>query len=179
VQIGPGICALDRALQRLYLACGYAAAGFLVLMALLVLGGIVSRLLSVYVAGLSEYAGYSMAASSFLALAYTLCSGGHIRVAIALSRLTGRAHRALTVWCLTAAAAVSGYLAYYAVRMTHVSRLLGERSEGSDAVPLWIPQLGMAAGSVLLALAVLHSLVKVLLGAGDQTVTGPHGPDGA
>jgi TRAP-type C4-dicarboxylate transport system permease small subunit len=151
---------LDRALNRLYLGCGYAAAGFLILMALLVLGGIVARLLSIYVPGLSEYAGYSMAAASFLALAYTFRSGGHIRVSLILSRLSGIGRRALQVWCLIAASAVAVYVAVFAVRMARISWLLEERSEGADAMLLWIPQLGMAAGSVLLALAVVHSLAK-------------------
>ena len=49
--------------------------------------------------------------------------------------------------------------------MVRVSHMLGDISEGSDAMPLWIPQIGMAAGSVLLAVALVDRLVAVLRGA--------------
>ena len=156
---------LDRWLLRLYRGCGYLAAGFLVIIGLLVLASIVTRMMSVYVAGLTEYSGYAMAASSFLALAYTLGEGGHIRVELLLGHLGARARRIAEVWCLGVASAVGCYLAWYFVRMVHVSRQFEERSEGADAVLLWIPQSLAAAGAVVLAVCLCHHLVRAIAGA--------------
>ena len=157
--------ALDRFLDRLYGWCGYAAAALLVLLAALIVASIVSRLAGVFVPGLSEYSGYAMAAASFLAFAYTFRENGHIRVAILLSALHGPRRWALQLWCLVAATCISGYFAYYLARMTYVSWQLGDRSEGVDATPLWIPQTATAFGAVVLAVCVLHRLVRFIAGA--------------
>ena len=112
------IQALDRGLDRLYLAAGVLAAFFMIALALFVLGSIITRLMSVYVPGLTEYSGYCMAASSFFALAYTLRDGDHIRVALVMSRLTGSARRFFVIWCLAAASAIAIFMAWYLIKMT-------------------------------------------------------------
>lgn len=166
---------MRRALDGLYLAAGALAGLGLIAIAVLVLLSIITRMLGVYVAGLTVYAGYAMAASSFLALAYTFGRGGHIRVSLFIERLTGPRRRAAELWCLAAGTFLAGYLAWYAVKMVRVSHMLGDVSEGADATPLWIPQVGMAAGSVLLAIALADRLISVALGAPLQT--GPAAPE--
>ncbi len=134
----------------------------MVLIALLVCLSIGSRLASVYIPGLTEYSGYTMAAASFLALAYTFHEGGHIRVEILISRLTPKWRRFAEFWCLGVAACTSVFLAYYIARLAYFSWKFEERSEGADAVLLWKPQLIAVLGAVLLAIAVVHSLVKCI-----------------
>ena len=85
---------MRRFLDRLYLGCGALAAVFLVAIAVLILLSVISRLLGIYVPGLSDYAGYAMASSSFLALAYTFGRGGHIRVNVVLQAVRGGSRRA-------------------------------------------------------------------------------------
>lgn len=168
---------LDRGLERLYTLAGYLAAIFLISLACFVLASIISRLASTYVPGLSEYSGYSMAAASFFALAYTFRSNGHIRVNILLIRLHGAVRRAMELWCLLVASFFTSYLAYFSIKMTMVSWQFEEKSEGSDAMLLWFPQLGMAIGATILAIAVLHSLIKLVAGAdvADQDHVTPSG----
>lgn len=155
--------ALTRFLDAIFRACGAIAAVCLVAIAVLVLTSILGRLLGVYIAGLNAYAGYMMAASSFFALAYAFRRGGHIRVNLLLTRLTGRLRWAVEVWCLGVAAALCGYLAWFSIRMVSVSFGFGQLSEGPDATPLWIPQLAMAIGSSVFALCLLHSFLLALL----------------
>jgi TRAP-type C4-dicarboxylate transport system permease small subunit len=156
---------LRRSLDRLYLAAGALAGVCLLAIGVLVLLSIVTRLAGVYVAGLTDYAGYAMAASSFLALAYTFGTGGHIRVELFLDRLSGRRRRWAELWCLAAGTFLAGYLAWFAVKMVQVSHMLGDVSESADATPLWIPQSAMAIGAVLLAVALADRLLSVALGA--------------
>jgi TRAP-type C4-dicarboxylate transport system permease small subunit len=159
------MAALRKWLDRLYLAAGALAGAFLVAIGVLVLLSIVTRLLGLYVAGLTDYAGYAMACASFLALAYTFGKGGHIRVELILAKLTGRRRRWAELWCLAGGTFLAGYLAWFSVKMVQVSHMLGDVSESADATPLWIPQLGMAVGTVLLTVALADRLISVALGA--------------
>ena len=102
---------LDRALSRLYRLSGYAAALCLVAIAVLVCASILSRLMSTYVPGLTEYSGYAMAAASFLALAYTFENHAHIRVELVLSHLQPKQRWLAEIWCLGVASIVSAFLA--------------------------------------------------------------------
>jgi len=156
------ISALDRGLSRIYVACGVAAALCLIALALLVLTSIVSRLLSLYVPGVIEYSGYAMAASSFFALAHAFRSGSHIRVNLLLNRLRGTAQRLAEIWCLGIASFVGTYLAFYLARLCYVSWQLEERSEGADAILLWVPQTLVAIGSTVFAICLVHNLIRVI-----------------
>ena len=155
---------MRRALDTLYTACGLLAALFLVAIGILVLTSIITRLLGLTVPGLANYAGYSMAASSFLALAYTLRKGGHIRVSILLQHLGGWRRRAAELWCLGAGFALAAWFAWYSVKMVRVSLQINDISPGPDATPLWIPQIAMALGTTVLAIALLDRLIEVASG---------------
>ena len=159
-----------RIAAGLYRVCGAIGAGFLILIGLLILLEIGSRFAAVYVPGLKAYAGYSMAASTFFAFAYAFGHRAHIRMSAIIGRLKGRARRVAEIWCLAAATFVTGYVAWYAVKLVAVSWDLEDVSESTDRMLLWIPQIAVAAGSAVLFICVLHRFVDVLRGAdiGDQ-----------
>ena len=50
------------------------------------------------------------------------------------------------------------------MRLCYVSWQLNDVSTGLIAIPLWIPQLGMALGAIVLAIAVVEQLVVVAMG---------------
>lgn len=152
-------------LSGLYRVAGALAALSLVAIAVIVLISIASRLLGYAVPGLANYAGYCMAAASFLALAYTFEHGGHIRVSILLQNLEAGRRRAAELWCLAAGLFLAGHLAWYSIKMVRVSMMIRDVSQGPDATPLWIPQLGMAIGTTILAIALLDRLIAVARGA--------------
>ena len=155
---------IDRGLSWLYRLCGFLAAIFLVTLGLLVMASIISRLFGVYLPGVAEYSGYAMAAASFLALAYTFGEGGHIRVELVLSRLAPGSRRVFELWCVCVASVVGVYLAWYMVRLAWTSWRFEERSEGSDAILIWMPQVPVALGAVLFALCLVHALVNRVFG---------------
>jgi TRAP-type C4-dicarboxylate transport system permease small subunit len=129
--------------------------GVLVMVLLSVLG----RLLNFYIPGTDAYAGYSMAAAGFLALAHTLKRNEHIRVTLVISKLRGSAKRALELWALTVAVVLSGLFAYYSARLAWQSHAFHDISTGNDATPLWIPQTVMVWGTVVLFIAFLDEWV--------------------
>lgn len=155
--------ALRPWLDRLYDACGALAGLFLVTLLLVIVLQMAARWSGHQFPGSTDYAGYCMAATSFFAMAYALNRGAHIRVSLLLTKL-GRWRRAGEIWCFGIGAALACYFAYYAIKTVHVSYQLHDISQGQDATPLWLPQLVMAFGGTLLALALVDRFVRVALG---------------
>jgi TRAP-type C4-dicarboxylate transport system permease small subunit len=152
-------------LDRLYSAAGILAALFLIGTLVMVLIGIAGRLLNFHVPGTDSYAGYCMAAAGFLALAHTLKRGEHIRVTLLVEHLHGRAQRALELWALGISTLLAALLAFYSVRLSLQSWQFNDISTGNDATPLWIPQLTMAVGTVILLVALVDDLILEWKGA--------------
>ncbi len=152
-------------LNRLFEAAVYLAGLFMIGTLLAVLSSIFGRLVpALEVHGADAYAGYCMAASAFLALSSTLRRGEHIRVTLLLDRLSPGRRRALDIFCHALALAVAGTLAWYSLRLVRQSLAFNDISTGLDATPLWIPQLGMALGTALFALAFAADLVDLIAG---------------
>lgn len=152
-------------LDRLYNAAGVLAALFLVGTLGMVLTGIAGRLLHFHVPGTDSYAGYCMAASGFLALAHTMKRGEHIRVTLLLEHVGAKAQRALELWALSVATLLAALFAFYSARLAWQSWQFNDISTGNDATPLWIPQLAMAAGTLVLLVALVDDLVLEWRGA--------------
>jgi TRAP-type C4-dicarboxylate transport system permease small subunit len=150
---------MRRRLDALYDAAGHAAALFLAGTLAMVLTAIAGRLLNFHVPGTDSYAGYCMAACGFLALAHTLKRGEHIRVTLLLEHLGATAQHALELAALTVATVLAALFAYYSSRLAFQSWQFNDISTGNDATPLWIPQLAMAAGTLILLIAVADELV--------------------
>jgi TRAP-type C4-dicarboxylate transport system permease small subunit len=153
-----------RLLDGLYDGAAWVAALAMVGLLVMVLLSVLSRQLHFHVPGTDAYAGYLMAAAGFLALAHTLKKGEHIRVTLLLSVLHGRARRGIEIWALGAASALALLTAYYSVRLSWQSYRFHDISTGNDATPLWLPQLGMALGTVILAIAFIDELVLEVRG---------------
>jgi TRAP-type C4-dicarboxylate transport system permease small subunit len=153
-----------RRLDRLYDAAGYLAALFLIGTLAMVLTGIAGRLLHFHVPGTDAYAGYCMAASGFLALAHTLMRGEHIRVTLLLERAGPRARHRLELWALGVAAILAGLFAGFSARLAWQSWQFNDISTATDATPLWLPQLSMAVGTLILTIAFVDLLVQHVRG---------------
>ena len=144
---------------------GAAALAAILMMGLLgmVLLSILSRQFHFLVPGTDSYAGYLMAASGFLSLAHTLKRGEHIRVTLLVNALKGRWKKALEIWALGLATLLAMLFAFYSCKLVWQSHSFNDISTGSDATPLWIPQLAMAFGTVIFLIAFIDELVLELL----------------
>lgn len=145
-------------LDRIYDAAAFLAALFLVGTLAMVLLGIAGRLLGWYIPGTDAYAGYCMAAGGFLALAHTLKRGEHIRVSLILEHTSGPVRHRLELWALAVATFLASAVAWYSARLAFQSWQFNDISTGTDATPLWIPQLTMAFGTLVLAVAFVDEL---------------------
>jgi TRAP-type C4-dicarboxylate transport system permease small subunit len=155
---------MRRWLDQLYDGAAALAALFMVALLVMVMLSILGRQFNFNLSGVDAYAGYMMAASGFLALAHTLKKGEHIRVTLILSALHGRSKRALEVWALFAASLLALLFAFYSGKLAWQSYTFHDISTANDATPLWIPQLTMALGTLVLAIAFVDEFVLELRG---------------
>jgi TRAP-type C4-dicarboxylate transport system permease small subunit len=163
---------MRKILDALYAACGVAAAGFLVAIFVIVIlqvgANALDFVLSLFsgqpiglvVPSYADIAGFFLAAASFLALPYALRQGSHIRVTLVLAHLPRGAQGACSVGVCLVGGAVSAYFAWYAWALVLDSYEFGDLSPGLVAVPLWIPQIPIAFGATVLAVAMLDSAVR-------------------
>ncbi len=164
-----------KILNSIYELGGWLAAVFLFLICAVVVCQVgcnlvdrISALLTGTAVGLTipsyaDFTGFLLAASSFLALAYTLRSGSHIRVTLFFSRMSNKMQRIAEAWCLLFAAVITIYFTCYTGYLLYESYIYKDLSPGMIAVPLWIPQTAMLLGLVVLSISFLDDLVCLLL----------------
>jgi len=151
-----------RGLHRLYRASGLLSAASLVLICGLILAQVIARNLGSTVRDADEFAAWAMAAAGFFGLPYALYCGSHIRVSAVARFVPESLHHAMEVLASAIGMALAAYLAWYCAAFVLESFRFNEVSQGLVPVPMWIPQLPMVLGSVLLAVAFAERLVRVL-----------------
>ena len=154
---------LRRLLDFIYFASGALAAVSLVAILLLIVVQMVARWTGEVFPGAASYAGYAMAAASFLAFANALNRGAHIRVSVLLNALPAGPKRLLEIWCFGPAAAIAWYFTYYAYWFVYWSWKFNEVSQSQDATSLWIPQSVMVVGGGILAVALTDNLLYLIV----------------
>jgi len=154
---------LRRLLDFIYFASGALAAVSLVAILLLIVVQMVARWTGEVFPGAASYAGYAMAAASFLAFANALNRGAHIRVSVLLNALPAGPKRLLEIWCFGLAAAIAWYFTYYAYWFVYWSWKFNEVSQSQDATSLWIPQSVMVVGGGILAIALTDNLLYLIV----------------
>ena len=151
---------MRKLLNGMYSAAEFLAAVCMVSVLLAVLTSILSRQLEFHVSGLDAYAGYFMASAGFLALASTLRHGEHIRVTLILNALAPAGKRRLDIAALAVGIAIAVSLAVFSTKLVLDSYTFNDISTSNDATPLWIPQLGMSIGTILLLIAFIDLFVS-------------------
>lgn len=161
-------------LDGLYRAASAAAAvclcGIAGLVLIQVFGRILDsalRLMGLPVAGitvpsLNEIAGFLFVAATFLALAATLRRADHIRVSMLIKAVPLKVRRVLESVVLCLGTVIAAYAAYHSVLQVVDSIQSSTVSFGTIAIPLWIPQLALAVGLVVFAIAMADELFAVL-----------------
>jgi len=155
---------LTRALDAIYRAAGALAGLFLVAICVIVSAQIVARQFGTIIPSADQYAGFCLAATSFLGLAYSFRNGSHIRVTLFVRNATGLWGRILLSLALAVAAAILLVLAWHTIAMVIENFARNEVTSGLVPIPLWVPQVGMAVGVALFALSILEDLAYALTG---------------
>jgi TRAP-type C4-dicarboxylate transport system permease small subunit len=160
-----------RILEFLYRAAGALAAAAILGISVIVSAQVALNILaraggpdwSWTIPSYADFAGFLLAAATFLALAHTLRQGVHIRVNLVVQALPNGLAWAFEVMALSLGIAVAGAATWFTTGLVEESLHYGDKSTGIVAVPLWIPQLPMVFGLALLTVALLHTLVDAII----------------
>ncbi len=155
---------MRRFLDRLYLAAGGLAAIFVALIALLMVGQSVLREFGVRTGAVNDVVSWFCAAAAFFAMAHAFKHGDFVRVTLLLEHLSEGKRRAAEIVSLLIGTVAVGFLAWSACLFTYESWEFHDIAQGLLPMPLWIPQLSFALGSILLWIAVVDELFIVLAG---------------
>ena len=109
-----------------------------------------------------EYSAYFLAVSIFLAAAFTLRTGGHVRVMLLSQNVPPRTAHWLDLLATVAGAVIAGWLAWSLAAFAWRSWATGSTSATIDETPLVYPQGAMAFGAVLLALQLVARTIRLL-----------------
>lgn len=151
-------------LDKIYRAAGAIAGACIVLICLTILIRVIGRWFGIVIPSSDDLAGYLLAASSFLALAYSFRSGSHIRVNLFLQRLNPKVTLHIERLVLILASVLVSYLCYQLSFMVWESKQFEEVTHGYIPLPLWLVQFPMALGAIIFMISVIDTTIRHFLG---------------
>jgi TRAP-type C4-dicarboxylate transport system permease small subunit len=155
---------LRRALDGLFLAAGALGALCVALICALMIWQSIGRLMGVATGAVNDIVAWLCAASAFFTMAHAFKHGDFVRVTLVLEKLSVPNRRRFELVCLAVACVAMGYLAWWACRFTFESWQFNELAQGLWAIPIWIPQMSFAIGSVLFLVALVDEFLIVVRG---------------
>ena len=155
---------MRRWLDRIFLAAGAVGAGFIVLICVLMIAQSVMREFGLRTGAINDVVAWCCAAAAFFSMAHAFKHGDFVRVTLLLESVPPATRRVLEVVSLLVGTVAVSYLAWWACLFTYESWEFNDIAQGLLPIPMWIPQLSFAVGSLLLWLAVVDELVLVMRG---------------
>jgi len=156
--------ALRRALDRTYLVAGALGAGCIALICILMVVQTLGRQFGFQTGAITDVVSWLCAAAAFMTMAHAFKHGDFVRVTLVLEKLSAPNRRRFELVCLAVACVAMGYLAWWACRFTFESWQFNELAQGLWAIPIWIPQMSFAIGSVLFLVALVDEFLIVVRG---------------
>jgi len=137
----------------------------LLIMSLIICYGVLMR----YVFGspsiwVTEFSVYLCIAVGFIGASYTLKNNEHFAITIVVERLSPRKHKILKIVTDIMGIVYSLVFVWKGIDMVIFSYTFGDTSEGLLAIPLWIPELLVPIGGVLLLLQFLNRVAQEFIG---------------
>lgn len=116
-----------------------------------------------------EYSAYLMGGAFLLGSGMTLRAGQQIRVELLLRAKNGRYARVMEILSALLGSVVTVFLAVTLVQFTYRTFLSGEVSQDSFT-PLWIPQVALSVGAIVLA---VQMVVRTILSLTNKPLDRP------
>ncbi|WP_300671983.1 TRAP transporter small permease subunit [Desulfoluna sp.] len=110
-----------------------------------------------------EYCAYFFVVVVMMGLSFSMKEGTHIRISLLRSKLPEPVLRVLDLLVLAGAIALAGFAFYHAVLMTYDVWDLGMTADSISETPLYIPQLVIPVGLLLLILQLIGDFLRRLL----------------
>ncbi len=164
---------IDRKLSSI--AAAVAGLGVIISIALVVIGVIGRYILNLAIIFIDEYTGYLLVLTTFMGLAYTLRTDGHIDVDLVGRHLPPKIKSGLRIVTTLVALVLTILLTIYTGGKTWSAYQMGLTATSSLETPLFIPQLVIPIGFVLLALSLFTYLLKMVRALSTGKVQGKDG----
>src|SRR5699024_402743 len=140
---------------------GKLSAVLLMTLTIIILWGVLTRfLLNSPSAWADTYAIYTLIALVFIGASYAMQKNQHVGVDIIVSRLNKRHKSIIEIITLILALIYVIYLTYLTADLAYTSFLTGKRDIGLIRTPIFIPQLFLPIGSLLLSITILGKIMK-------------------
>jgi TRAP-type mannitol/chloroaromatic compound transport system permease small subunit len=166
---GP-LALLESTADGLSLAAAFLAAACIVALTGLILAEIVVAFVARFFPGMPagigigwEYSAYLMGGAFMLGSGMTLRAGQQIRVELLLRAKGGRYAKGLEIASCVLGSVTTIYLAVTLIAFTWRTYSFGEASQDSFT-PLWIPQVVLCVGAVILAIQMVVRTLASLIG---------------
>jgi TRAP-type C4-dicarboxylate transport system permease small subunit len=160
----PSSSALRRALDRSYAVAGDIGSACIALICVLMVVQTLGRQFGFPTGAINDVVSWLCAAAAFLTMAHAFKHGDFVRVTLLLEKVSAPVRRVMELACLVVALLAVAYLAWWACLFTYQSWQFKELAQGLWAIPIWIPQMSFALGSLLFLVAVIDELVIVARG---------------
>ena len=165
---------IDRVLSST--AVALAGLGVIISIALVVIGVVGRYVLNLAILFIDEYTGYLLVLTTFLGLAYTLRTDGHIDVDLVVSRLPPRIKSGLRIATTAVALVLAVLLAIYTGDRTWSAYQMGSIATTPLETPLFAPQMVIPIGFAILAVSLFNCLLKTLKAFSSGGVQEKNGP---
>ncbi len=156
--------ALRRWLDRSYNWAGAAGAASIALICVLMVVQTLGRQLGFPTGAINDVVAWLCAAAAFLTMAHAFKHGDFVRVTLVLEKVSSPRRQVMELVSLAIAVVATSYLAWWACSFTYESWQFNELAQGLWAIPIWIPQMSFALGSLLFLVAVVDEFVIVARG---------------
>lgn len=140
---------------------GWSVGWLIFIMMLMILVEVLTRyILRSPLAIVDEFGGYILVAITYVGLAYTWKTRGHVRVEFLFNKLPMKLQKKLRVTMLILASIFSFGLIKASYELLSFSHQLGARSGSWLRIPLIWPQLVLMIGSIFLMLQLVAEVIK-------------------
>jgi TRAP-type C4-dicarboxylate transport system permease small subunit len=155
---------MRRWLNRLYDGSAFCGAFFVCAIFVVMIGGALTRPMGISLTGTDDLVSWMCAAAAFLPMASAFKRGDFVRMLLVLEKLSPKRRHYAELLALLIAVVASAVLTGWATFGVYESWRSDEMSIGLLVVPIWIPQLSFAIGTVILLVAVIDEFVSVSCG---------------
>lgn len=165
---------MRNSLDQLYRFSGGLAAFSLVMIMVIVFGQVLLNVIDFIALKLFNksygflipsyalFSGYALGFATFLSLGLGLRKAAHIRVTLVESTLSPTLRR-YNLTLVAFLGVLMGLLFTYSLgQLSYDSWRWGDTASGLIRVPLWIPQSGLALGSLIFSIAALDTFIEML-----------------
>ena len=156
--------ALRTGLDAVYLGAAVLGAVCIALICVLMVFQSLGREFGLNTGATNDIVSWLCAAAAFFTMAHAFKHGDFVRVTLLLETVKPKTRHVMELGSLFIALLAVAYLAWWACLFTYQSYEFKELAQGLLPLPIWIPQLSFALGSLLLFVAVLDEFVIVARG---------------